>query len=43
LVDSEVDGAGGVFTEAGVADAPIVAGHMLVPRLLAGHGAPPSA
>lgn len=36
LVDSEVPGAGGEYTEAGVADAPVVAGHELIGRLLAG-------
>ncbi len=36
LVDSEVDGPGGLFTEPGVADSPLVAGHALVPMLLAG-------
>jgi len=34
LADSEVDGPGGAYTEAGVADAPIVAGHELMGRLL---------
>ncbi len=34
LVDSAVDGPGGVFTEPGVADAPLVAGHRLLPALL---------
>ena len=35
LVDSATDGAGGTYTEAGVADAPVVAGHELMARLLA--------
>ncbi len=35
LVDSAVDGPGGVYTEPGVADAPLVAGHELLGRLLA--------
>jgi 2,3-bisphosphoglycerate-independent phosphoglycerate mutase len=35
LVDSQVDGPGGVYTEPGVADAPIVAGHELMARLVA--------
>ncbi len=35
LVDSEVDGPGGVYTEAGVAEAELVPGHELVDRLLA--------
>ena len=35
LVDSEVDGPGGTYTEPGVADAPVVAGHSLLPRLVA--------
>jgi len=34
LVDSEVDGPGGVFTEPGVADALLVPGHSLIPMLL---------
>lgn len=34
LFDSESDGPGGRFTESGVADAPIVAGHELMGRLL---------
>lgn len=34
LADSEVDGSGGSYTEQGVADAPIVAGHELMGRLL---------
>lgn len=34
LADSAVDGPGGAYTEAGVADAPIVAGHELMGRLL---------
>jgi 2,3-bisphosphoglycerate-independent phosphoglycerate mutase len=34
LVDSENDGSGGSWTEAGVADAPVVAGHELMARLL---------
>jgi len=34
LADSELDGPGGAYTEAGVADAPIVAGHELMGRLL---------
>jgi len=34
LVDSEVDGPGGVFTEPGVVDAPLVPGHSLMPTLL---------
>jgi 2,3-bisphosphoglycerate-independent phosphoglycerate mutase len=34
LVDSRVDGPGGVFTENGVADAPLVKGHLLLPQLL---------
>ena len=36
LVDSQVDGPGGSFTERGVVDAPVVPGHQLMPRLLAG-------
>jgi 2,3-bisphosphoglycerate-independent phosphoglycerate mutase len=36
LVDSRVDGAGGTYTEVGVADATPVAGHQLMSRLLAG-------
>ena len=35
LADSAVDGPGGTFTEAGVADREPVPGHLLVPRLLA--------
>ena len=35
LVDSASDGPGGVYTESGVADAPLVAGHELRGRLLA--------
>lgn len=35
LFDSEVDGLGGHYTEAGVADLPVVAGHELMGRLLA--------
>ena len=35
LVDSRVDGAGGVYTEDGVADAPVVPGHELMGMLLA--------
>ena len=34
LVDGTVDGPGGVYTEPGVADAPVVAGHRLMERLL---------
>jgi 2,3-bisphosphoglycerate-independent phosphoglycerate mutase len=34
LADSAVDGPGGAYTEAGVADTPIVAGHELMGRLL---------
>ena len=34
LVDSEVDGAGGVYTEAATADRPAVAGHTLMHHLL---------
>ena len=34
LADSVVDGSGGSYTEQGVADAPIVAGHELMGRLL---------
>lgn len=34
LVDSEVDGPGGTYTERGVADAEVVPGHQLVDRLL---------
>jgi len=34
LVDSSVEGPGGTYTEAGVADRPVVAGHELVHRLL---------
>lgn len=34
LFDSRIDGAGGHFTEAGVADAPVVVGHELMSRLL---------
>ena len=36
LVDSQVDGPGGSFTERAVVDAPVVPGHQLMPRLLAG-------
>ena len=35
LADSAVDGPGGTFTEAGVADREPVSGHLLVPHLLA--------
>ncbi len=35
LVDSEVDGPGGTYTEAGVAHTPVVPGHSLIDRLLA--------
>jgi len=35
LVDSREDGPGGVYTEAGTADAATLAGHLLLPRLLA--------
>lgn len=35
LVDSSVDGPGGTYSEAGVADRPAVVGHELVDRLLA--------
>ncbi|MCB1249364.1 MAG: 2,3-bisphosphoglycerate-independent phosphoglycerate mutase [Acidimicrobiales bacterium] len=35
LVDSEHDGPGGVYSEPGVADAPVVPGHELLGRLLA--------
>ena len=34
LVDSEQPGAGGTYTESGVADAPLVAGHELMGRLV---------
>ncbi len=34
LVDSRVDGPGGVYTEEGVAAAAVLAGHTLLPRLL---------
>jgi 2,3-bisphosphoglycerate-independent phosphoglycerate mutase len=34
LVDSAIDGAGGVYTEAGVADRPAIAGHELMDRLV---------
>jgi 2,3-bisphosphoglycerate-independent phosphoglycerate mutase len=34
LVDSANDGPGGTYTERGVADAPVVAGHQLLPELL---------
>ena len=34
LVDSRVDGPGGSYTEEGVADAAVLAGHTLLPRLL---------
>jgi 2,3-bisphosphoglycerate-independent phosphoglycerate mutase len=34
LVDSEVDGAGGVYTEAGTADCPPVPGHTLMNHLI---------
>lgn len=34
LVDSTVDGAGGLLTEVGVADRPVIAGHHLLSRLL---------
>ncbi|UDY37227.1 2,3-bisphosphoglycerate-independent phosphoglycerate mutase [Dermatobacter hominis] len=36
LVDSAADGPGGTYTEAGVADAPVVPGHELLGRLIAG-------
>lgn len=36
LVDSRIDGPGGEYTEVGVAEAPIVAGHDLMGMLLAG-------
>ncbi|MBT5205720.1 MAG: 2,3-bisphosphoglycerate-independent phosphoglycerate mutase [Acidimicrobiales bacterium] len=36
LVDSSVDGPGGVFSESGVAAEPVVPGYQLVSRLLAG-------
>ena len=36
LVDSRVDGPGGVYTEAGVSESEIVPGHELMGRLLAG-------
>ncbi len=35
LVDSATDGPGGTYTEPGVATAPVVAGHLLMERLLA--------
>ena len=35
LVDSAVDGPGGTYTEAGVADTPVVPGHELLGRLIA--------
>lgn len=35
LFDSTVDGPGGVYTESGVADLPVVAGHELMGRLIA--------
>ncbi|MET1041824.1 MAG: cofactor-independent phosphoglycerate mutase [Acidimicrobiales bacterium] len=35
LVDSDVDGPGGTYSETGVADAEIVPGHLLIDRLLA--------
>jgi len=35
LVDSQVEGAGGIYTEDGVADAPVVPGHELMGMLLA--------
>lgn len=35
LVDSAVDGPGGVYTERGVAEAPVVPGHELMSRLVA--------
>ena len=34
LVDSATDGAGGRYSEVGVAGEPVVAGHLLLPRLL---------
>ncbi|MDQ6798501.1 MAG: cofactor-independent phosphoglycerate mutase [Actinomycetota bacterium] len=34
LVDSEVDGAGGIYSEAGTASSPAVAGHTLMSRLV---------
>ena len=34
LVDSEADGPGGTYTEAGVADLPVVPGHRLLPTLV---------
>ena len=34
LVDSSVDGGGGIYTERGVADRPVVAGHELMGRLV---------
>jgi 2,3-bisphosphoglycerate-independent phosphoglycerate mutase len=36
LFDSTVDGPGGVYTEAGVAELPVVPGHELMGRLIAG-------
>jgi 2,3-bisphosphoglycerate-independent phosphoglycerate mutase len=41
LVDSEVDGAGGVYTEAGTADCPPVAGHTLMNHLITASPASP--
>jgi 2,3-bisphosphoglycerate-independent phosphoglycerate mutase len=35
LVDSQADGPGGSYTEAGVADRPVVPGHELMGRLVA--------
>ena len=40
LVDSEVDGAGGTYSESGVAGAPVVPGHELMGRLVAGVSSP---
>ena len=34
MVDSQENGPGGIFTENGVADTPLVRGHQLLPSLL---------
>ena len=36
IVDSEHDGPGGTYTEPGVASEPVVVGHELIGRMLAG-------
>jgi 2,3-bisphosphoglycerate-independent phosphoglycerate mutase len=41
LVDSELDGAGGIYTEAATADCPPVPGHTLMNHLVTASPAPP--